>query len=171
MKVENVAWNAYRIEGGEVLDCNFIELLGIARARGWCEINGVPVNDSKRIATAIPRAKPCRKRPNPKRLTGRLPFETAPGDIISAANTWPSKWHRTFYRVSEDGTEAVPFRRAFYWCDQRGEVEEVTDEPARPLTYGANYETLGQEEFGFNSLPMHEVRKETPGAIPELTNY
>jgi len=62
-------------------------------------------------------------------------IDTTPGALISHANTWPSKWNRTIYRISEDGKDALPLVREYFWCSVAGKVEDVSLDPPVPVSY------------------------------------
>ena len=62
-------------------------------------------------------------------------IDTTPGTLISHANTWPSKWSRTTYRISEDGKDALPLVREHFWGSVAGEVEDVSRDRPVPVSY------------------------------------
>lgn len=62
-------------------------------------------------------------------------IDTTPGALISHANTWPSKWSRTTYRISEDGNNALPLVRENFWGSVAGKVEDVSRDLSVPVSY------------------------------------
>jgi hypothetical protein len=57
----------------------------------------------------------------------------APGSIITTAWTIPQKWHRTTWRVNDNGT-ATPIHRQHYWCSVRGALEVIENGTPAPIT-------------------------------------
>lgn len=75
--------------------------------------------------------------------TTKFPLSLEIGDIFTAANKWPSKWFKTYYRVISE-TEAEPIGRAHFWNSTRGTVEKINAAPV-PLTYDPQPRFIGDE--------------------------
>jgi hypothetical protein len=96
-------------------------------------------------------------------MNEKMPIDIIPGAIISSADTYPKKWFRTYYRVSDDGQKVQPLVRAHYWCSTAGKVVDVSNEPPREITYGENW--VGNWKHTFS--PKMDIRPEN--TLPEVT--
>ncbi len=90
-----------------------------------------------------------------------IPKFITPGAIFSTANTWPEKWTKYFFRVSDDGTTAIPLVGAKFWCSTPGPVVSIAHEAPRPLTFGQN-KHVGDRTFAFESSNQIRLEKSAP---------
>lgn len=79
---------------------------------------------------------------NTIKTASQFPLSLKLDQLFTAADKWPSKWFKTYYRVISE-TEALPIGRAHYWNSTLGNVEKFKNAVPVSLTYDPTPRTIG----------------------------